>query len=156
MREAQHPLPNGDIRQHVVDEMRGPFGHAAPTATGTEPAPFAREGHEAIVTAAVAVEARESSRETPAGEELAELPLDEPGQPLPVPQRRRLQAERLEVIADNLEQDALRRIARLVAGRCGHARRVRPRCASGTTRSIRPNSGRRDVRAGSFCHAAAR
>ena len=59
------------------------------------------------------MEARESRGETPAGEELAKLPLDKPGQTFPVPQRRRLRAKRLEVIAHDVIEDALRRIARL-------------------------------------------
>ena len=65
------------------------------------------------MTAAVAVEAGESRRETPTGEKLAKLPFDEPGQTLPVTHRGRLRAKGLEVIAYDLEQDALSGIERL-------------------------------------------
>ena len=64
MREAQDPLTHGDIGQYVIDQVRRALRHPSTAATGTEAAALARERHEAIVSAAVAVEARESRGET--------------------------------------------------------------------------------------------
>jgi len=83
MRQTQYPLSQRNVGQHVVDEMGRPFGHPAPGATGTEPAPLAGERHEAIVTAGVAVEARETRAETPAGEEFAKPLSTNRGRPSP-------------------------------------------------------------------------
>ena len=41
IREGQHPLWNGDVGQHMINEVRRSFGHAATAAIGTETAPFA-------------------------------------------------------------------------------------------------------------------
>jgi hypothetical protein len=124
-------LPNGNVGQHVINEVRRAFGHAATAATGTEATPLARERHQPIVAARVAVEAREACGETPARQELAKLPLDKPGQTFPVPQRGRRRAKRLEVILHEVVEDAVCRIARLVASGClGHARRARVRRAA--------------------------
>jgi hypothetical protein len=41
IREAQHPLPDGNVGQHMINEVRRAFGHAATAATGTEAAPLA-------------------------------------------------------------------------------------------------------------------
>jgi hypothetical protein len=49
IREAQHPLPNRDVGQHMVNEVRRAFGHAAAAATRTEAPPLARERHEPIL-----------------------------------------------------------------------------------------------------------
>lgn len=38
MRHGQHPLSDRHAGQDVVDEMRGPFGHAEPATTRTEAA----------------------------------------------------------------------------------------------------------------------
>ena len=58
-------------------------------------------------------ELREASADRSAPEEVAELLLDETGQALPVAEKSRLGPKRLEVVADNLIQDARRRRPRL-------------------------------------------
>jgi hypothetical protein len=131
IREAQHPLPNRHVGQHVVDQVRRTFGHAAAAATRAKAASLARERQEAIVAARIAVKTGESCGQTPTREELAELALNESRETFTVPQRGRLRAKRLEVITNEMIEDALRRIARLVgASRLGHIQRAGGRHAS--------------------------
>ena len=59
--------------------MRSGVGHAATAARRTETAALAREGDDAIESAAVAVHAQESVRKDPAAQEGAEFPRDEAG-----------------------------------------------------------------------------
>jgi hypothetical protein len=72
---------------------------------------------------------RESRREAAAAEKVPKFLLDKPREAFPVSQRRRVGAERLEVIQDNAVQHALRGTARLVRRRWrGHViGRGRPR-----------------------------
>lgn len=131
VRQAQDPLANRGIGQHVVNEVGRAFRHAAPTATRTEAASFAREWHQAIVAAGVTVKPGKSGGQTPTREEVTKLALHESRQPFPVTQRGRLRAEGLEVITHNLQEDALCGIARLVGSGClGHAKRARVRRAA--------------------------
>ena len=46
-----HPLAVADRRQNVVDEQRGPFGHAPAHARRAEAAALAREGDAQLVAA---------------------------------------------------------------------------------------------------------
>jgi hypothetical protein len=59
--------------------MRGGVGHAAATAGGAEAAALAREGDDAIESAAVAVHAHEAVRKDPSTQEGAKLTSDEAG-----------------------------------------------------------------------------
>ncbi len=74
VRKAQHPLPNRDIRKHVIDQVSGAFRHAAATAARAERAAFARERHEPIEPAAGAAEAREATGQ-PSAEQVQKLKL---------------------------------------------------------------------------------
>ena len=98
----------------MVDEMRSALRHAAPATARTDRAALARKRQEAIETAPGASKPSETARQTATPQKVAELLLDESRQPFPVTQTGRLRAERLEVIADHLEQHAVRRIARPV------------------------------------------
>ena len=82
--------------------MRGALGHPAPAATGTEAAPLAREGHQAIDAARRTLKPREPGGEPAAPEKVLKLLLDKPRQPFSVAQTRGLHAEGLEMILDNL------------------------------------------------------
>ena len=76
------------------------------------------------------MKAGESRREAPTREELPEFALHESRQAFAVPQRTRLGAERLKVIANDLIERALRRIAGLVRdGGFAHAAHARTRAA---------------------------
>jgi len=101
----------------VIDEMRGPFGHAPTTTGGTESAALTREGHQPLLAAAGAPEAREPARVPPAPQERLELVFDESRQSFSVAQPGRLGAERLVVIAHDLIEHR----------RGGIARRIRTR-----------------------------
>ena len=112
VRERQHPLPHGDIRQHVVHQVRGAFGHPAAAATRTEAAPLARERDEPLGPAGVAPEPGEPAREEAAAQERAELGVDEPRQPLAAAQACRLDAKGLDVLAHDGVEHRRGRIAR--------------------------------------------
>ena len=83
MREAQHPLPDRDGRQHVVDEMRGALGHAPAAAARADGARLARKRHEALGVAGIAPEPGEAAAPDATREEVAELLFDE-GRQTPV------------------------------------------------------------------------
>jgi len=72
VREAQHPLADGDVGQHAIHEAGSAFGHAPAAATGAEASPFAGERDQTLQGAGVAPEAREAVGEDAAGQELAE------------------------------------------------------------------------------------
>ena len=70
------------------------------------------------------MESSKPTRQAPAGQKVAELLFDESGQAFAVAQRRRLEAERVEVCDDNLVKDAVSGIPRLIAaGRLRHSTR---------------------------------
>ncbi len=114
-RQAQHPLhptaqhtrgggpglPHGHVREHMVHQMRGPLGHAAPGATGTAPASCTGERHEPIEAAGLAANPRDPARQPAAAEEVAALLLDEPRQAFAIAHPSGLRTERVEVIADD-------------------------------------------------------
>jgi hypothetical protein len=110
IRQAQHPLPNLHIRQHVVDRVRCALGHPTPTAGQTKAAPFARERHQAVMATRIAVKARESGGEAAAGQELAKLARHEARQAFAVAERGHPRAERLEVVADEAVEHGVRSI----------------------------------------------
>ena len=41
--QGQDELTDRDVREHVIDQVRGTIGHAATATARTEPAPLARE-----------------------------------------------------------------------------------------------------------------
>jgi hypothetical protein len=78
-RDREHPLARRDPRQHLLHPMRSTLRHASTAAARTEPAPFAREGDEALMVAPRALEPGEAELRVAARDELLELPLDVPG-----------------------------------------------------------------------------
>jgi len=99
MRQRQDPLPHGQAPEHVVGQMAGELRHAPPAARGTEAPPFTRKSNQDLVPALVAAKSREAAREHAAREKLAQLPLDEGGQPLAAAAGSPLLEEALEVLA---------------------------------------------------------
>ena len=83
-----------------------------------------------IVTAARAVKPCEPARQASAGQKVTELLFDKSRQTLPLAQRARLCAKRFNVLDDDLMQDTVRRISRLIATGGRHAARVRGRAAN--------------------------
>ena len=116
-RQTQHPLPHGHPREHLVDQVRRALGHAPSAAARTEPAPMTRERHEAVEPTSLAPKPREAPAEPPAPKKVAELLLDETGQPLAGAEVGCLHTKRLEVIAHHLIQDAARGLPWLVCRR---------------------------------------
>jgi hypothetical protein len=80
----QHPLTDRDRGKHVVDQMRGAFGHAPAPARGTDRPRLARKRHEPIRAAPVASEPGEPACEPAAPQEPAKLLVDELREPLAV------------------------------------------------------------------------
>lgn len=79
--EREHPLPDRDVRQHVVAQVRGGVGHAPSAARRAEAAPLAREGDQLVLAATRAVHAREAEGQDAAVEVAAELAPDEAREP---------------------------------------------------------------------------
>ena len=104
--EAQHPLADGDAGQHTIHEVGGALGHAAAPATGAEATALAGEGDQPLQGAGVAPEPREAVGEDAAGQELAELPLHEPGEAGAVGALSRFLEKGVQVGADDGVEDA--------------------------------------------------
>ena len=93
MGEGRHPLPDGLLRQDVIDEMCGRLHHPTCAAGWTRAASLARKGliarqsakqfalrtagHQVLVTAGVALDAQKPVFEQAALQVVVELPLDE-------------------------------------------------------------------------------
>jgi hypothetical protein len=125
IRETQDPLSHLHVRKDVIHEVRGALRHAPPATGRTEAAAFARERHQSVVLARVAVKSRESGGEAAAGQKLAKFALHEPRQAFPVAKPSGLRAKRLEVVADETVKDAVYRIARLILHGGRHGRGTR-------------------------------
>ena len=149
VRDAQDPLAYRYIWQHVIDQVGGAFGHSAPATARAEAATLAREGDEPFGLAVATAEPREAAGEETTPQERPELLLDEPRQPVAVPKPRRLDAERLEVVAHDGVQDRRARVSRgwysarthtgtTVPGRCQRIRSdaLRPRPVRASTRGV--------------------
>lgn len=106
MRQREHPLPDGDLGDHVVGEVGGRLGHASPAARGAEPAVLAREGDHPVVAASSTPNARGALGQDPAVEEVSELLLDESRQ-RPLAVGLDVRDERLEVSLERLVEDGL-------------------------------------------------
>jgi len=83
VRKREHPLPDRNLGQNAVGEMRGGISHATAAAGGAEAAPFAGEGHEAVAATVVAAQAQKTVGEDAAAQEGAEFLLDEAGHGMP-------------------------------------------------------------------------
>ena len=120
-RQAQDPLSDGDIGEHVVHQVRGSLGHPPPAAARAEASPLAGKSPQSI-QAAAAPESGESPGEPPTPEVRLELLFHETRQALAVAQVGRLGPERLEVLAHDLIQNApAGRARRVLDRRQGHA-----------------------------------
>jgi hypothetical protein len=131
--QTQDPLSDRYIGQHVIDQVRGTLRHAASATRCTEAASLARERHQPIVAAAVAVKPREPCGQAPAGEKFSELLLDETRQAFPVAPQGGFRTERLEVIADDAVEHGLQRIAGVIGvggQRTARTRRACQMCSS--------------------------
>ena len=100
-RQAEDPLAHRHRRKDVVDQVCGVRRHAAAAAARTEAPSFAGERHEPLERAVVAPNPRKAARERAAGQELAELALDEPRQTVPVAVIVGLAEERFQILADD-------------------------------------------------------
>jgi len=152
VRYTQHPLTYRHVWEHVIHQMRGPLGHPAPAAARAETAPFAGKSNQAIHAAAVAPKPGEPPGQPPTPEERLKLLLDEARQAVAVAQMGGLRPERLEVIADDLMQDAPAGIApHVLGGERGHdGDRGGWRAKGRSGRFVRP-SAPDDKRDGRFC-----
>ena len=77
MGEGRHRLPDGLLRRDVIDEMCGRLHHPTRAAGWTKAASLARKGHQAPVTAGVALDAQKPVFGQAALQVVVELPLDE-------------------------------------------------------------------------------
>jgi hypothetical protein len=115
-------LAHRHLWQHLVDERGGAFGHPSASTARAEAASLAREGQEALERAVGAPQPGESMGEDSAGEELAELLLDEAGQAMSVAPVGGFPQEGLQMFADDGVEDRVLGVAGLIrAVRMGHA-----------------------------------
>ena len=127
--QRQHPLANRHLWQDSIDQVRGGIRHAAPAARGTEATALAREGHQAVVAALVAVQSQEAVGQDAAAKEGAKLLRDEAGRGLiPVARPRE---EAFQLLADDVVKEGLLRLMPRVLGhevpdrdRSGEVRRL--------------------------------
>jgi hypothetical protein len=107
--EAQHPLANGHVRKHMVDEMGRTLGHPAPPAARAEAATFAGKRNQTVRPAACTSKAREPMRKHSAANEAVKLTLDEQGDTAFVVALAELPKEGLQLFAyDAVQHSALR------------------------------------------------
>ena len=154
MRQAEGPLSNRHVGEDMIDEMRRPLGHPPSAAPWAEAATFAREGHETILSAGGAPKTREAAGQTSTPQEIAELLLDKPREPLAVSQRRGVRTERLEMVTHDPVQDRRCGIARVVCARgLRHAQSTGAPRANPPARSIRRGFGDRvsEVATADYC-----
>ena len=113
----------------MIDQVGRPRGHAPPSTTRTESTTLTRERDQPIEAAAGAPEPREARRQAAARQEVAKFLLNEARQALAIAQAGGLNAEGLEVIADQLMQGTLLGSARSIDGGGGGraARKRKPR-----------------------------
>ena len=71
--ECEHPLPNGLLRQDVIDEMSRGVDHPARAARRAKTTPFARERHQMLMLTAIALDAQEPTVEQAALQDIQSL-----------------------------------------------------------------------------------
>ena len=101
VREREDPLSHRDGRQDVVHQVRGALGHPPAPAARAEAATLTREEDQALERAVPAAHPREAVGQHPAGQELAELPRDELGQPGAIGTIRRGAQKLVQVLTDD-------------------------------------------------------
>jgi hypothetical protein len=72
-----HPLPHGDLREHLVDEMRGDIGHAPAEARWAKPSTLAGKRHDQRLSTLPASKVGETVLEHAAAQVRLELLDDE-------------------------------------------------------------------------------
>jgi hypothetical protein len=114
-RDAEHELTERHRRDHLRDEVQGLVVHPARLTRGAEPA-LAAEGQQPLVATGPTSDPGEATSEAAALEVSSELPLDEARVAATVfALQRGLGEHGLEVLAHDLVQDRLLRIARSIA-----------------------------------------
>jgi hypothetical protein len=151
----QDPLADRHVGEHVVDQVRGGVGHAPTAAARTETSTFARERDQSLGAAVATLEPREAAGEETTPQKRPELVLDEPRQPVAVPKPRRLDAERLEMVAHDRVQDRRARVSRSVLGRAHTGTTVPGRCQRVRSEALRPRRARAATRGVSAYPSAA-
>ena len=122
--KREHVLPKGHIGQHAVDKVGPGVGHASPRAAWAYAPVFARERHEQVMTAVVAVRANEAVGEHAASKVCAKLSLHV-GRERLVVRFRRVTKERGQVLLYYPVERSLRWPPRRVCRREGsHAHRA--------------------------------
>lgn len=121
MRQAEHPLTDWHIGQHVIGQMRGPLRHAPATTARAEPATLAREDDRSIEPAAGASKAREVAGHAAAPQEVTKFLLDKRRQPVAIPQQGGVGAEGLEMLPDDPVENRRLGIARRIGRWLRHA-----------------------------------
>jgi hypothetical protein len=71
-RQRQDPLPHGHVGEDAIDELHRLVAHPARAAARTQAAVFTREGHEHVVSTALAVAAQKAGRDVSAREVILE------------------------------------------------------------------------------------
>ena len=106
--EGQHPLAKRNVRERPIDQKGGPFAHHAASAGWAAPR-LAGEGYDAILLAAVALQAPETPREIRAIPHCPKLPKDEKRDPLVSVGLLDLLDERLQMVSKQLPEHLRRR-----------------------------------------------
>ena len=115
VRRGEHPLPDRQAAEHIVDEVCRESRHATPATRRAEAASLAGERHQQVGTTIVAPEAGEAAREPAAREELPQLALDEARQAVTAAASARLGEKGFQVLVYEPVQRAVLGRARTVA-----------------------------------------
>jgi hypothetical protein len=75
-RDREHPLPYGNVRQHVVGEVGGDLAHAAGVTGGAYASALAGERDQPLVAAVLTASPSEAMGQNAALEVAPEVPLD--------------------------------------------------------------------------------
>jgi hypothetical protein len=112
VRECQHPLAHRDFWNDTVDEAGGGISHSPSTAGGAEPSALTRKCDQAVVAAAIAVDADETSGEYAAIKVGTQLSLHESRDRCTL--LTRMGKEGPELLADHFVEQCMLRLVALV------------------------------------------
>jgi hypothetical protein len=131
---GEHPLPHGEVRDHLVGQVGRHLRHAPCVAGGTDPPSFAGEGQKPVVSAVRAAHTCEAVSQDAAPQVASEVALH-PGGDAPAHRVRilRLGEAGLQMVLDHRVQGRLGGAARAIDGTGWMIRR---RC-----RGARPSTG---------------
>jgi hypothetical protein len=116
-RHGEHPLPDGHMRQHVIDEAGGELAHPPAATRGAEAAPLTTEGDDGSVATALTLNAQQAVTEDATAKVRLELSLHERRQPRALGIAGRLGEEGLKVGLDGPVEHGAFGLATLVGGR---------------------------------------